>query len=153
MNQLTTFLAALPLLISIFEHGEACGSVKRHRIEVKNFAVQQESRMIKGTWGGNHISLEVSEEGAYVEFDCAHGTVSEALRVNSQGKFRASGTYVRETAGPQPVDGEDKSLPVIYSGTTDNKTATFTITNPVTDEVIGTFAVIRGKRSRLTKCQ
>jgi hypothetical protein len=43
-------------------------------------------------------------------------------------------------------------VPVVYSGTTDGKTATFTITNSATDEVIGTFSLILGKRSRIHKC-
>ena len=152
MNQLTTVLAALPLLVGIFAQGDSCGSVKQQSIKTKDVAVQQEGRMIKGTWGGNHISMEVTEEGARVEFDCAHGTVSEPLRVDSQGKFRASGTHFRESGGPQRVDDEDKGVPVIYSGTTDGKTATFTITNSATDEVIGTFSLTLGKRSRLHKC-
>jgi hypothetical protein len=152
MNQLTTILAALPLLMAIFFQGDSCGSPKQQSINPKNVAVQQEGRMIKGTWGGDHISMEVTDEGAQVEFDCAHGTVSEPLRVDSQGKFRATGTHTRERGGPQRVGGEDEGVPVIYSGTTDGKTATFTITNSATDEVIGTFSLTLGKRSRLHKC-
>lgn len=151
MNQLTTVLAALPLLLGIFSQGDSCGSAKQQSVNT-NVAVQQEGRMIKGTWGGNHISMEVTEEGAQVEFDCAHGTVSEPLRVDSQGKFRAKGTHFRESGGPQRVGGDDKGVPVIYSGTTDGKTATFTITNSDTDEVIGTFSLTLGKGSRIHKC-
>ena len=152
MNQLTTVLTALPLLMSFFSQGESLKSAKPHSVDTKNVAAQQEGRMIKGTWGGNHISMEVTEEGAQVEFDCAHGTVSEPLRVDNQGKFRASGTHFRESAGPQRADSEDKGVPVVYSGTTDGKTATFTITNSATDEVIGTFSLTLGKRSRIHKC-
>lgn len=108
--------------------------------------------MTKGTWGGDHIIMEVTEEGARVEHDCAHGIISESLKVDSQGKFTAKGTHFRERGGPQRADSEDKGEPVTYSGTTDGKTATVTITNSVTDEVIGTFSLTLGKRSRLTKC-
>ncbi|MCM3873893.1 MAG: hypothetical protein ND895_24655 [Pyrinomonadaceae bacterium] len=152
MNQLTTVLAALPLLMAIFAQGDSCGSVKQESNNTKDVAVQQEGRMIKGTWGGDHISMEVTEEGAQIEFDCAHGIVSEPLRVDGQGKFRASGTHFKESAGPQRADDEDKGVPVIYSGTTDGKTATFKITNSATDEVIGTFSLTLGKRSRIHKC-
>jgi hypothetical protein len=96
--------------------------------------------------------MEVTEEGARIEYDCAHGTVSEPLKLDSQGKFSAKGTHFRERGGPQRADDENKGEPVIYSGTTDGKTATLTVTNSVTDEVIGTFTLTLGKRSRLTKC-
>lgn len=152
MNQLTTVLVALPLLMTTFSQGDSCGPFKQPSTNSINVASQQEGRMIKGTWGGNHISMEVTEEGAQVEFDCAHGTVAEPLRVDSQGKFSAKGTHFRESGGPQRVDGEDKGVPVIYSGTTDGKTATFTITNSATDEVIGTFSITLGRRSRIHKC-
>jgi hypothetical protein len=146
-------LAALPLTLTFFVQGDSCGSVKQQTTnKTKNAAIQQEGRMMKGSWGGNQISMEVSEEGARVEFDCAHGTVSEPIRVDGQGKFRASGTHFRESGGPQRVDGEEKGVPVVYSGTTDGKTATVTITNSTTDEVIGTFSLTLGKRTRLHKC-
>lgn len=151
MNQLTTALAALPLLMAISSQGDSCGSAKQQSVNTKNVAVQ-EARMTKGTWGGNHISMQVTDEGAKVEYDCAHGTISEPLRVDSQGKFSARGTHVRERGGPQRADDEDKGEPVIYSGSTDGKTATFTITNSATDEVIGTFTLTLGKPGRITKC-
>lgn len=152
MNNLTATLAALPLLLASFSQGDSCGSIKQSSVEEKNTAVQQEGRMTKGTWGGDHISMEVTEEGAEVEFDCAHGTISEPLRVDREGKFSAKGTHVRERVGPIRVGNDDKGEPVIYSGTTDGKTATFTITNSATDEVIGTFSLTLGKRSRIHKC-
>jgi hypothetical protein len=152
MNQLTTVFAALPLLFTVLSQGDSCGSARQLSVNGSNRAVQQESRMIKGTWGGDHISMEVTEEGAQIEFDCAHAIVSEPLRVDSQGKFSASGTYFRERGGPQRVDGEDKGVSVVYSGTTDGKTATFKITNSGTDEIIGTFTLSLGKRSRIHKC-
>lgn len=152
MNQLTIVLAALPLLMAISSQGDSCGSARQQSVNTKNVAVQQEGRMTKGTWGGNHISMEVTEEGAQVEYDCAHGTISEPLRIDSQGKFSAKGTHIRERGGPQRVGSEDKGEPVIYSGTTDGKTATLTVTNSGTDEVIGTFTLTFGKGSRIIKC-
>lgn len=152
MNQLTTVLAALPLLIAISSQGDSCGSTKQLSVDKHNAAVQQEGRMIKGIWGGDQISVEVTEDGAKVEHACAHGTISEPLRVDSQGKFSAKGTHFRERGGPLRAGDEDKGEPVIYSGTTDGKTATFTITNSATDEVIGTFSLTLGKRSRIHKC-
>jgi len=152
MNQLTIVLAAVPLLIAISFQGDSCGSVKQQSVNVPNVAVQEEGRMTKGTWGGNHILMEVTDEGAQVDFDCAHGNISEPLKVDTQGKFSAKGTYVRERGGPIRIGREEKGESVIYSGTTDGKTATVTVTSSVNDEVIGTFTLTLGKGSRLTKC-
>lgn len=152
MNHLTIFLTALLPLVAISVQGDACGHDKQRSVNAESVAVQQEGRMTKGTWGGDHILMEVTEEGARIEFDCAHGVISEALRVDTQGKFSARGTHFRERGGPQHAGEEDKGEPVIYSGTTDGQTATFTITNSSTDEVIGTFSITLGKRTRLMKC-
>ncbi len=152
MNQLTTVLAALPLLMTISFQGDSCGPARQPSVNSDNSAVQQEGRMTKGTWGGNHISMEVTDEGAQIEYDCAHGTISEPLRSDSQGKFSAKGSHVRERGGPQRLGGEEKGEPVIYSGTTDGKTATVTVTSSVNDEVIGTFNLALGKPSRIVKC-
>lgn len=150
MNQLITVLAVLPLLTMVSFQGDSCRS--RNQRGVVTTEVQTESRMTKGTWGGNHILMEVTDEGALIEYDCAHGSVSEPLRLDREGKFSAKGTHFREKGGPQSAGAEEKGEPVIYSGTTDGKTATITITNSVTDEVIGTFSLTLGKRSRITKC-
>lgn len=152
MNQLITVLTTLPLIVAISSQGDSCRSGTQPSVETKEVVVRQEGRMTKGTWGGTDISVEVTEEGARVEFACAHGTISEPVKVDSQGKFSAKGTYVQERGGPILVGSEDKGQPVVYSGTTDGKTATFTITNSASDEVIGSFTLTLGKGSRLTKC-
>jgi hypothetical protein len=151
MNQLTTVLAALPLLLTISSQGESCGSAKQQSVNT-SVAVQKEDRMTKGTWGGNHISMEVTEEGAQIEYDCAHGTISEPLKTDSDGKFSARGLHFRERGGPVREGSEARGEPVVYSGTTDGKVVTFTVTNSATDEVIGTFTLSHGKASRIIKC-
>ena len=123
MNQLTTVLAALPLLITMSFQGDSCGPARQQSLNAKNVAVQQEGRMTKGTWGGNHISMEVTDDGAQIEYDCAHGTISEPLRIDSQGKFSAKGTHVRERGGPVRLGDEEKPEPVIYQAKT-RETAT-----------------------------
>ncbi|MBA3355902.1 MAG: hypothetical protein H0U18_08180 [Pyrinomonadaceae bacterium] len=158
MNHLTIILAALLLFMAMSFQNESCSgkqqtvNTKSQSVNIKKVAVQTEARMTKGTWGGNHISMEVTEEGAQIEYDCAHGTISEPVKIDSHGKFSAKGTHVRERGGPIRVGSEEKGEPVIYSGTTDGKTATLTVTNSATDEVIGTFTLTLGKGSRITKC-
>ena len=49
-----------------------------------------------GTWGGNHIRLDVGKSSAEVEFDCAHGAISEAIVPDGAGRFDVRGTFTRE---------------------------------------------------------
>ncbi len=158
MNHLKIILAALPLFMGMSFQSESCSSrqptvnTKSQTVNTKDISAQREDRMTKGTWGGNHVSMEVSGEGAQIEYDCAHGTISEPLKIDSNGKFSAKGLHFRERGGPLREGSDEKGEPVIYAGTTDGKTATLTVTNSETNEVLGTFALSHGKAGRLTKC-
>jgi len=151
MKHLKIILVALPLLMAMSSQSESCGSGKPQTVNINN-ASQREDRMTKGSWGGNHVSMEVTEEGAQIEYDCAHGTIPTPLKIDSNGKFSAKGLHFRERGGPQRVGSEERGEPVVYSGTTDGKTATLTVTNVATEEVIGTFTLSHGKAGRVTKC-
>jgi hypothetical protein len=149
MKYVFTFLA-VPLVGTLYFQ---CVPIEPSIANTRDAAVlQQEGRMNKGTWGGNHISVEVTDEGARIEYDCAHGTITEPLKVDSQGRFSAKGTHVRERGGPVRAGSEDQGEPVVYSGTTDGKTATLKVVSSATEEVIGTFTLTLGKRTRLMKC-
>ena len=50
--------------------------------------------VLTGMWGGDHVSLAVTETGSHLEFDCAHGDISGALTVDAVGAFAAADTYV-----------------------------------------------------------
>ena len=44
---------------------------------MSNNSTRQNTNDLKGTWGGDHISMEVTDSGAEIEYDCAHGSVTE----------------------------------------------------------------------------
>lgn len=148
MKYVFTFLA-VPMVALYFQYVPSNPPITNI---VDSADLQQEGRMNKGTWGGNHISVEVTDEGARIEYDCAHGRITEPLKVDSQGRFSAKGTHVRERGGPVRADSEDQGEPVVYSGTTDGKTATLKVVSSATEEVIGTFTLTLGKKTRLMKC-
>jgi hypothetical protein len=149
MKYVFTFLVA-PLVAALYFQSVPSNAPIANSRDLA--VIQQEGRMNKGTWGGSHISVEVTEEGASIEYDCAHGTVTEPLKVDSKGRFSAKGTHVRERGGPVRAGSEDQAEPVVYSGTTDGKTATLKVVSSATDEVIGTYTLTLGKRSRIIKC-
>ncbi len=106
-----------------------------------------------GTWGGPHIQMSVANGSATIEYDCANGSITGPLRIDSRSRFTLSGKHVREHGGPIRV-GEDRSgVPARYTGWTDGKTMKLTVTlvNPKTE--LGTFELTRGTEGRVRKCR
>jgi len=106
----------------------------------------------KGQWGGEGIAMDVSDDGATVEFDCAHGKITEKLAANSNGKFVAKGLFARESFGPTRQDDDLNGKPAIYSGTINDQTMTLTIKLDGSNETIGTYTLTKGKSGRIRKC-
>ena len=106
-----------------------------------------------GSWGGKHIRLVVSNEGAMVEYDCAFGTIDEPLRVDKKNNFQARGTHVLERGGPYQVgEPPPKRHPVIYRGWTDGRQMRLTVTLLQAGEDVGTFALDLDRPPQLDKC-
>jgi hypothetical protein len=73
-------------------------------------------------WGGDHVEMEVSAKGARLEFDCAHGTIDEAIKPDAKGAFTAKGTFTPERGGPAREDEESRAVKAIYSGRVEKDT-------------------------------
>lgn len=106
-----------------------------------------------GAWGGEHIGLEVTEQGATVEYDCAHGTIDEKVVTDAVGNFNLRGTHVREHGGPVRKDEREDSHPAAYKGKIKGDTMTLTVTETDTGETVGTFTLTLGRQPRITKCR
>lgn len=103
-----------------------------------------------GIWGGAHVNLEVSNDAASFDFDCAHGTISQAIPLDAAGNFDVPGTYISEGPGPIP-EGNQRQSTVRYSGTVRQDTMTLRIRDRSNDE-LGHFILIRGKQGKISKC-
>ncbi len=103
-------------------------------------------------WGGPHISVEVTESGAQLNYDCAHGTIDQPIAPDANGKFAVSGTHTQERGGPVRADEGNSRPPARYTGTVEGQTMTFTVTLRDTNEVVGTYTVTHGKAGRIVKC-
>ena len=113
-------------------------------------AAPDASAVATGAWGGEHIVLKVSEKGADVEFDCAHGQVTQPITLGKHGDFDAGGTFTPEHGGPVRRDENTPSASARYSGHVDGDTMSLTVT--LGTEKVGTYTLVRGSRPRLTKC-
>jgi hypothetical protein len=109
------------------------------------------SETLTGSWGGEHISLEATAQGARIEYDCAQGTIDDPIVLDRDGRFGAKGTHTAEHAGPvregEPAEGQ----PARYRGRVKGGTLELTVTLSSGEEV-GSFTLTRDAQPRLTKC-
>jgi hypothetical protein len=104
-----------------------------------------------GPWGAIGIAIEVTESGARIEFDCAHGTISEPILLDSEGRFDVKGLHFREHGGPIREGEESKGEPVRCVGQVTGDTMTLTIKSE-SDTAIGSYKLVHGKAGRIRKC-
>ena len=107
--------------------------------------------VVTGAWGGEHVSLDVSEKGAKLEFDCAHGEITKPIKPDAHGRFNVPGTFAMEHGGPVMRDEKPDSAPARYAGQVKGDTMTLTITRG--KEKLGTYALKHGEAPKLMKCK
>jgi hypothetical protein len=104
-----------------------------------------------GTWGGEHVLLQVSDKGAEVEFDCAHGQITQPMALNEHGDFDIAGTFTAEHGGPVRRDETSSANPARYSGHVNGDTLSLTVT--LEKDTLGPFTLTRDNRPILKKCR
>jgi hypothetical protein len=103
-------------------------------------------------WGGEHLRLEVTADGANLDFDCATGTISGPPVPDAQGKFTISGTLVRERPGPT-MRGGNPTTPAKYTGAILGETLHLVVSVEGSAEPYGEYGLTRGKSGRVIKCR
>ena len=141
-------LGACLLFMMLGERG-ACGTKGG---AINKTPVERDDKLATGIWGGEHIHAEVTDKGAEIEFDCAHGTIEEAIVLNGKGGFEVSGKFVPQHGGPVRKDEVSKGISVRYIGRVQDSELTLTIVNTDTKETIGDFTLKHGSEGRLRKC-
>jgi len=103
-----------------------------------------------GKWGGRSLQMQVTQQGAILEFDCAQGTISEPLLLDAKGKFQAKGTF-RTEGGPARRD-QSRGRDVIYAGTVEGDTMQLEFTLAEDKGSPEKFTLVRGQPGNLRKC-
>ena len=109
-------------------------------------------RLAQGTWGATHIRVNVGESSATIEFDCAHGQIDGPLVTDRHGRFDLKGTHSPEHGGPVRDNEQSAGRPARYTGWTDGKKMTLTVTLAGQKETLGTFNLTLGGKGRIFKC-
>lgn len=106
-----------------------------------------------GNWGGEHIQLSIVNGSAHIEYDCANGTIAGPLKIDSRGRFSLRGEHTAEHGGPVRSDEQQRGEHASYTGWTDGKKMTLTVTLVNSKTEIGTFQLTRGGAGRIFKCR
>jgi hypothetical protein len=110
------------------------------------------STLSPGVWGGDHVTLTVSDTATHLELDCAHGDIPSAFSADAGGQFVLAGTFVREHGGPIREGETPDSHPAIYSGSVSSAAMMLTIRLGDSTDVMGPFNLARGSAGRVVKC-
>jgi hypothetical protein len=105
-----------------------------------------------GTWGGDHAGLVATADSGTLEYDCAVGRITEALRPGADGRFVALGTHSPGHGGPARIDEIVLRRPARYTGRVDGDLLELTVVMTDSNAVVGTFAMTRGRSPHVVKC-
>jgi len=106
-----------------------------------------------GLWGGEHISMEVTAQGATIEYDCAHATISQRITLDGRGRFDVPGMQIPEHGGPVRQNEQLNGSPVRFAGQVNGKRLKLSVRNSVTKELVGIFTLVYGSEAKLMKCK
>ena len=147
-----TLTFSLAILFAISTNNCEAKKVKTNTNNPSPTPVNSDTQRVpEGKWGGQHVRLEVSAKGADFEFDCAHGRLDGPLNL-SQGRFAATGTFVRER-GHERADGKEEGQRVYFKGQVDGSRMTLSFSFAEDDSASETFTLTRGGDGRLFKCK
>lgn len=128
---------------------------ERERGMVGGLPIDGEARtkgLLVGLWGGEHISMQVTERRTTVEYDCAHGTIDQRIALDRRGRFDVSGIQTSEHGGPVRENEQPAGYPVRFTGQVNGKTMKLSVTNSATKTLVGNFTLVYGDEPRLRKC-
>lgn len=115
-------------------------------------ATQPAAGDLTGAWGGDHIALSVTADGATLEYDCATGLIDGAVAPDGEGRFQARGTHDIGQGGPARQDEVPDRHPAGYQGRITGDSMTLTVTLTDVGALVGTFQLTRGAAPRIVRC-
>ena len=103
-------------------------------------------------WGGQHVSMVMSEKNATLEFDCAEGVVLNPIVPDADGNFTAEGTYTPQRGGPVKKDAPPQDLPATYKGTIHGDTMHLEVIL-ADKQQLPSLTLTRNQAGRVVKCR
>lgn len=155
-NGLPGLLLSLPLAAGMLLQSGSCHGSKSHNSnnmsQTQNSNAPAAKKKLNGEWGGQGISMEVTDTGATLGFDCATGSITEPIVPDGAGRFSVKGLFARQHPGPTREDDNNEGQPANYSGLIEGENLTLTITLTRNAEKVGTFTLGHGRPGRIRRC-
>ena len=104
-------------------------------------------------WGGDHVEMAITADGARLEFDCATGAIAERVRPNAQGAFKVNGTFTPESRGPVRDDAAPRALKATYSGTITGDAMSLRVEIEGEEGPGRSFSLVRDRPGNVRKCR
>ncbi|HEX9365608.1 MAG TPA: hypothetical protein VF921_03215 [Vicinamibacterales bacterium] len=104
-------------------------------------------------WGGDHLEMQITAEGARLEFDCAAGTIDERVSPDAQGAFKVKGTFTPETHGPVRDDAAPRTVKATYAGTIKDEVMSLRLEIEGEEGPGRTFSLVRDQPGNVRKCR
>ncbi len=101
-----------------------------------------------GTWGGNNAVLMALDTTAHVHIGCTAGDTKQAIVTDDQGRFDVPGMY---NITRYPV-ARGPDHPARFTGSTDGKVMTLTVTLTDTAVTLGPVQLELGKEPQMGPC-
>ena len=117
----------------------------------RRVTIERPAQVAKGAWNGVHVHVDVTDRGADIEFDCAHGRITQPLVLNERGEFDLPGTFTTEHGGPVRSTESPAAADARYIGRQSGTTLELKVLRA--GETVGTFTLTQNGESRLTKCR
>lgn len=114
---------------------------------------QQSTGSSSEVWGGRGVTMRITAQGATLEFDCAHGNITQPIKPDAKGEFKASGTYTAERGGPVLKASPPRDVPAVYQGVIDGESMRLEIVVGDKDQSPPPLTLTRGTAGRLVKCR
>jgi hypothetical protein len=94
----------------------------------------------------------VSDTGATLQYDCAHGTMSAPLKPDASGRFTVAGTHVFEHGGPVRAGEAEDRRAATYTGQVVGAMMTLNVQVSGVSANLGPFTLRRGDAGRVYRC-
>ena len=150
--------SCVPLMVLMFWQGSSCNSTKANKNSPRNDNHSMNSNStrqgsdLNGPWGAQGISMEVTDSGAEIRYDCAHGSITEKIVLDGQGHFSARGRHVTQHPGPTRDDEDQNGKPATYRGSVTGNTMNLTVVLSDSNDTVGTYTLTRGSGGRIRRC-
>jgi hypothetical protein len=151
LKTICIFIAlSMACLVSV-EGLPAQGAKAKRRSRAGREMTGKQERVANGEWGGQHMRIQVADNGATLEFPCASGQITEPLALDGNNRFDVAGVYEIEGVGPARL-GEDNRRQARYTGKVNGQQMTLTIKLSASGETLGPFTFKLGALTRIVKC-